>query len=269
MSGSADVQGLHIRALADLWTFLVAHSDTEALKAAQSQLRDLLHQALPLFKQWSQQATVNDLAVQSSLGVFKAQMAGGSLTLAGLSGDGRAELSTTVDGLAIPEGLVPDWASDLIPSTVALRQTLSGYRLAEAADLAISSFDLNRAELYPPDTSERMKALVGPLDKMTLEVAPSHLASKLLDITVQGTVRFAQPVPNVAMTIRATGLDNAIKAIQAKAGGDPLASQVTGVMVLAKGFGKADPDGALTWVVAKSDAGGITINGIALPGGAN
>ena len=59
----------------------------------------------------------------------------------------------------------------------------------------------------------------------------------------------------------------AIQTIQAKAGRDPHAAQAIAGMMLVKGYGKTDPDGSLTWVVANDPSGAVSVNGVALPVG--
>jgi hypothetical protein len=95
---------------------------------------------------------------------------------------------------------------------------------------------------------------------------PSHIESKLLKIDLDGDMHLTQPMPDFHVNVRASGLDKALQDIQSKAGGDKNASQLIAVLLLAKGLGKGEPDGSLSWAVTKGDADQILVNGLSLPG---
>lgn len=268
-SDTLTVSNLHVRALTDLWAFFVAHPDEAAIKAAQTDLRGVLRQALPLFDVWSQSGSVEHLTVESPVGVFAADAIAGHVDVTGLVAQGLLDTEAKVDGLTLPGGLTPGWAAGLLPTSFALKQSLSGFHLDAMARDAIDRFDLNAVQPLKPDDMARLRTMIGPLDQMVLTLAPSHIVSKLLDLHFDGDVRFRQPVPDFHVNIRASGIDNAIQDIQSKAAGDMHATQLIALMVLAKGLGHAEPDGTMTWAVTKTPTGQITVNGLDLPGAGN
>lgn len=265
-TGSAAIDALHSAALAEVWAFLVAHPSTDALKASQAELRDVLRRALPVFDHLNQGGSTGGLAVESPLGSFTATSLGGAIKIPGLVADGELSAELRFDGLTIPGGLLPGWADGLVPTSATIKEGLSGFHLDGAARQAVDSFDLTAKDLVTPAVLASMKASLGPLDAMVLTLAPSHLASRLLSIDLDGDVRLRQPVPDFHVNVRAAGLDKALQDIQARSEGDPQAAQLISVLILAKGLGKAEPDGSLSWAVAKTETGPITVNGLALPG---
>jgi hypothetical protein len=261
------ISGLRIRALTDIWAFLVAHPGDAAITGDREQLRVLLRQALPIFDRWSQAVSFDHAAVESPLGPFTTQAASINISLNGLTEDGSVASSLKVDDLTIPTGLVPPWAEDLIPTKIDVSDSLSGYHLAGAAQEAVTNLDFSGAQPLSPETLARMKELLGPMDQMTVKLAPSRLVSKLLDARIEGQVTLKQPLPDYAATIAIKGLDDAIKDVQAKAGGDEHANQLVAVLLMAKGFGKAQTDGSVSWVITPNPQGGVLVNGVAMPFG--
>ena len=263
----AHIDELRIRAAMDLWAFLVAHPSATAIKASQEELRPLLRQLLPLFRHWSQGISVEQTAVESPLGAFAAQSASIRIDANGLVADGTIGSDVKLNALSIPAGLVPGWAEGLVPTSVSLSETLSGFHLDGVAQHAINSFDLQTKEPFTPEATEKFKTLIGPLDQMMLSFAPSRIISRLLDVRIEGRARLQQPIPELNMKVAISGLDKAMQEIQSKAGGDEHVGQVIAAVAFAKGFGKAQPDGSMTWDVTSDPGGGIMVNGIALPFG--
>ena len=261
------VEGLRIRSLMDLWAFFVAHASEDSIKADREQLRTLVRAALPVLDHISQKTSIDTAAGKTELGEFAVKSAAASLDMNGLVADGQIGSDISLDSLTIPAGLIPSWAEGLLPTRVALKESFSGFHLDKASQEAVNSFDLTAKDPLTPDTVERLKTLVGPLDDMVVTIAPSRLVSRLLDAKFEGRVQLKMPLPDVDVTIRVAGVDTAIKDIQAKAGSDEHAKQLIAVLLLSKGFGKAEADGGLSWHVTSDGAGGFLVNGVALPFG--
>lgn len=261
------MEGLHARALTDLWAFLVAHPSAAAIKSSQADLRTLLRQALPVFQHWSQEGALEKVTVDSAAGPISAQGLSAHIDLTGLTSDGHVNLGIKVDGLTAPTASLPAWTVDLVPTAFELKNSFSGYRLDLAAQEAVNDFDLMAPQPLTPAMIEKIKTLVGPVDQMVLTIGESHIVSSALDAHFSGEVHFTKPIPTFGITVHATGLDKAIQAIQTKAGGDPSAAQAVAGIMLVKGYGKASSDGSLTWVVAGDATGAVTVNNVQLPFG--
>ena len=261
------VEGLHIRALADLWAFLVAHPSTAALKSSQGDLKSLLRQALPLFQHWAQDASLDRVSMETPVGPFAMRAVKVHFDVGGLTPDGMASLAVTTDGLTVPTDKLPSWAEALIPTSFDLHQAISGYHLDQAARAGVDGLDLSAPQPLSPETLTRIKELLGPTDKMVVSVGPSRITSSTFDARFEGEVHMTLPSPAFTMKVQATGFDKAIETIQAKAPQDPSASQVIAVLMLVKGYGKTAPDGSMTWALAGDGTGAITVNGVPLPFG--
>lgn len=261
------VGGLRIRALTDLWAFLVAHPTTAALTGAQADLKALLRQALPVFGHWSQDGSLEAVSVATPIGPVLARSVATHLDLAGLTADGRATLGIKAEGLTIPAGMLPVWAPALLPTAVDLTDSVSGYRLDQAAATAITALDLGAAQPLPPDTMAAIGTTVAPRDQLTVTIGDSRITTPTVAARFGGEVHFAGPVPSFKVTAHAAGLDKAIAAIQGQAAQDPLASQAIALVMLVKGYGRAEPDGGLAWDIMADGTGAILVNGVPLPMG--
>ena len=259
------VDDLHSRAITELWAFFVEHPDEEAIKASQTDLKNLLRKALPLFRQWSQGGSAEHLSIDSPFGAFTAEHIGGQFKTTGLVQDGKIEADLHYDGATIPTGLVPGWAEGLVPTTAALQQSFAGFHLDTVGQQVIDGLSFDTPDLLSTETVQKLRESVGPLERMVATLGPSHFESKDLKLDLDGEVRLTKPLPDFSVNIRASGLDQALQNIQARAEGDKNASQLIAVLVLAKGLGKAGTDGSLSWAVTKSGAGDVLINGLSLP----
>ena len=264
-TGRLAIDRLRAQALLDLWAFLVAHASEETLKASQSDLRERLRQALPLFDHFDQSGATEHLAVESPIGPFAARSVEGRLRVSGLVAQGQVESEVRIADLVIPPGLVPAWSESLVPVSGEIKESISGFHLDAPARIAVDTFDLKTKTPLPPDAVQKITAAFGALDGIVLTVAPSHLISKDLDLNFDGTVQLKNFSPDARFNIRAKGLDKLIGSIQAAGGQDATAGQVLSVLVLAKGLGKTEPDGSSSWLVV-SGPNGTTVNGLALPG---
>lgn len=259
------IDGLHVRAVADLWAFLVAHPNKGALIRDQAALKTLLRQALPVFNHWSQDASLDMASAATPVGPVLAHALTGHFDLKGVTADGAASVGLKADGLTIPTGPLPAWAPALVPTSVDLHDAVSGFRLDQAAAAAIDGLDLGAPQLLPQATMNAIGATIAPRDQLTVTIGDSRITTPTVEARFGGEVHFAGPVPSFKVTAHATGLDKATAAIRAKAGQDATASQAIALLMLVKGYGQPDKDGALQWEIVADGTGEITVNGVPLP----
>lgn len=259
------IAGLHVRALTNLWAFFVAHPSFETIKADQAGLRDLLRRALPVFSRLSQDGSLDGLTVTSPIGPFKAGHAASRIATNGLTADGNFELSFSADALTLPTDKLPPWTTQLLPTAVALKTTASGFHLDAAARTLIDAFDLTQPQPIPQATLDALGPMLGDPKDIRIAIGESRITSPTINLGFSGTVVPTQPTPKVELTLHATGLDKAIEKVSEAAKTDASAQQGVALLLLAKGYGKAAPDGALTWDVSLDQDRVITVNGVPLP----
>lgn len=250
---------LRSRSLLDLWAFFVAHPSRDALTAAQEDLRGLLRAALPMITGLKETGTAETLAVQTQVGEFKVGRLTSSFDVSDLAGAGKLAAAMSIDGLVLPNLSLPAWSVGLLPTAVDLRPTVTGLHVDEAARAAVEAFDLNKDGLTPDQGRQIGKILIPGNGTFTL--ATSRITAPLLDLTFEGEGVIGA-APSGRLSVKGTGLDKAIAALQAEAGKDPSAGQVLAQFVAAKALGKPDPDGSILWVIEASGNGPISVNGV-------
>ena len=92
-------------------------------------------------------------------------------------------------------------------------------------------------------------------------MGPSKIEGKLYDLDFEGNMK-AGPVgvPLGAATIRAKGLDDVMKALQAAP--PEMAGQAIPAIIAAKGMAKTEADGSMSWKIENTISGTLLINGI-------
>lgn len=262
-NGTLDValDRLRTGALLDLWAFVVAHPTHDSLVAAQSEFKGLLRAGLPFTDAVTEKGSVTGLAVTTPIGVVSTKALSAGLDATGLATTGRAALALSMADLVVPPGQLPPWSAGLVPKALDLHVAVDGFHAADAALDAVDAIDLSKDVVITPDQKAAVTAKLWP-GNGTVTLAPSRLTTAMLDITMDGKAALgAQPTGSV--TVKATGLDKEIAALQAQAATDPGAGQVLGPLVLAKNLAKPNPDGSLTWLI-EFGTGPVKINGATL-----
>lgn len=162
--------------------------------------------------------------------------------------------------------MIPAWSRDLLPNDFVLDLKALGYDLEAAAEEILK---VMRADVRPDESKaagERAVYALAPPGKVRVALGPSQIVSKLLTIALEGEMTIIQPVPRGRLVVKAKGVEETIAALQAVQG-DDAAGKALIFFIAAKGFGKSEPDGSLTWVIENPDGGLPKINGVALPGG--
>ena len=245
----------------DLWAFLAAHPSRDSVTAAQDELKGLLRAGLPYLGAFKQGGAIDFPSLSTPIGVITARSAGFTFDASGLGGVGTAGLMLTVADLLVPPGQLPPWSGGLVPTALDLHVGLAGFHATEAAKAAVDVVDLHHDVIITPEQKEQVGRVFLP-DGGTLTLQPSRIATKMLDLSMEGHAALgAQPGGEVVVT--AKGLDREIAALQAQAATDPGAGQVLGPLVLAKNLAKPNPDGSLGWVIAFGH-GPVTVNGAPL-----
>ena len=245
----------------DLWAFLAAHPSRDSVTGAQDELKGLLRAGLPYLDALRQSGTLDAPSLSTPVGVVSARSLALSYDASGLGGTGRAGLALTAADILVPPAQLPPWSAGLVPTALDLHVGLDGFHATEAAKAAVDAVDLHHDVIITPEQKEQVGRMFLP-DGGTLTLQPSRIATKMLDLSMQGHAALG-PQPGGEVTVTAKGLDAEIAALQAQAATDPGASQVLGPLVLAKNLAKPNPDGSLGWVIDFGH-GPVTINGAPL-----
>ena len=93
-----------------------------------------------------------------------------------------------------------------------------------------------------------------------IEFAPSHVVAPAVDADFAGVIRLDHNKPTGAITIHMRGIDKTMAAV--KGLGPDIAAKAMPALALAKGLGKSESDGSLSWLVELDAERSIKVNGI-------
>jgi hypothetical protein len=262
-TGTSDVtyKGIKAQAIYKLVAWFVAHSSESAVKDGQAELKTLVGDGLPYFENISSTGTLQKLTAATPVGPVEIANLGYSIGMNGIVADGFAQESFSAEGLKLPAGLVPAWATGLVPDKFAFDFKISDFNLAEPAKIMLSEFDFTKKEPSTPEIDAKLLAAVMPKGAVTITMGPSRVVAKLFDLGFSGAMT-AGPVgtPIGEASIKANGFDQVMDAL--KAAPPEMSGSAIAVMIAAKGMAKTETDGAMTWKIENTAAGGILVNGI-------
>ncbi len=251
-------ENLRTKEFRDLFAFLIAHHDQE-LVALQDELKDKILATFPLWKNIDATVKVENLALDTALGRFGAKSIVQSLQQTGLVAQAAMELGVSMDGLSVPSGLVPAWATPLVPTALDVDVKFQMNDLDKIAHAAVANIELRPNQ--SPDVSKLAiiaAMAMGSEPKLTL--APGHLSSPSLDLYFHGEMALV-PKPTGTLTLEAEGLDKALSRLQEAAKSNPGLQQAVLGLTVAKGLAKPGANGRSFWVVDYGADGAVSVNG--------
>ena len=263
-SGSQETvaTGLKPRALTDLAAWLVARPSPEAITKDQAEFKDKLRAVLPLWTNVTGTSTLDNLSVNTMMGMFGMDKLDVLVDMNGIVADGRLREKFGLTGLKLPDGIVPPWAAELVPNNFTIDFNVSEFDLAAPAKLVIDNFDLSKDPPLPPAMEQQLLAALLPKSAVQIGLGPSEVVSAIFNLTAEGSMT-AGPVsaPSGSALVKLKGLDEIMTALQA-APPEMGMQQVTPMIVVAKGMAKQEPDGFLSWKIDSTPTGSVTINGV-------
>ncbi|ESY74579.1 hypothetical protein NKH57_26935 [Mesorhizobium sp. M1050] len=263
LSVEASGKGVRTKPLLDLLAFAVANENEATLKANQAQLKSLLRAALPLWDRVEGTYGFKDFVVESPVGNFGATQLSTVFGTDGVAQSGKITYGIKASGLTVPQQLLPSWSVALLPTDIDLNFGGANIDLDTMAKKTIEAFDLNRDPPLSPEFGEQLKAdFMAKTPKVVL--GHSTVKNKDTEIALEGEMTFPGEKPEGNVTVDVTGFDKMIEGLQEAAKSEPEVAQYVPVALMAKGFGKALPDGRLEWVVNAKADGSVTVNGVML-----
>ena len=261
-SQDAAVKGLKPHPLNGLLAWFVAHPSQDLIKADQAALKDKLREAIPLFQSISSSASFSDMSVGTMLGRFGLAKADIVVDMNGIVADGRLREKFTISGLTLPEGVVPPWATNIVPSDFTIDFNVAGFNLAAPAKLLIDNFDLTKEPPLAPGMEQQLLQALLPQGTVNIGLGPSEVIAKIFDLKAEGSMTagpMAMPTGNAL--IRLKGIDEIMAAVQASPPEMGM-SQMAPMIIIAKGMGKQEADGYLSYKIESTPQGSVTINGV-------
>jgi hypothetical protein len=264
-----ELKGTRPKALMKLVDWAKAHPDEKSQEAGRADLAKILKESLPVFDTASYGSTLKGLTIDTPFGKAGLENGTAELSMNGVVPEGTARLVMTLSGLTLPDGLpqeiVPKLALELMPKTFSMDVKVSDYDLAAPVKMLLEHLEVSGDE-PPPEMEQQLLAALLPKGEVTVSLAPGSYVSPALTVKYEGSM-VAGPVktPFGQAIISASGLDQVIELIKAAPKELELENGIYGILA-AKGFGKQEADGAVTWKIETTREGAVSINGVKMPG---
>ncbi len=255
------ITGMKIKAIYPLIAWFVSHPSEAAIKANQAELKTLLQSALPGFANLTTTASMQNLSVVSPMGPIVASKLSGSVHANGVVSDGMFGEGIKIEGLSLPPGLVPAWASDLMPHAFSLDFKVDQFDLAAPTKLLLDKMDLaNPVPNTPEDDALLLRALL-PKGSVNVTIGPNAVTAQSFVLNYQGAV-MAGPfgMPAGIANISATGFEKVMKALTSAP--PEMGGQFIQMLIGAKGLAKTESDGSMSWKIENTPTGGVLVNGV-------
>jgi hypothetical protein len=255
------VDGFKSRKAFDLWGLLASHPSRVDLAAHEAELKGLLRVLAAPGLKFAEGIEAQKTLVTASIGAIALADAKYRLGVANAGPESSVSLDISAEGLSLPVGLLPPGAGDLTPSKIDVAATLKGVDLAAAANTWIDALTLQgEGPVMSDEDADRVEAALLSAGPIRIEFAPSHIIAPALDADFSGLVRLDHGKPATAMTVHMRGFDKTMAAV--KALGPEIAAKVMPALALAKGLGKSESDGSLSWLVELGPDRSMMVNGI-------
>jgi hypothetical protein len=252
--------GLQPAGIYGLLAFFVAHPSEAEVTADQETLRAALTATLPVFDHVISTGTINAINVATPMGAASLSSMGVEIEANGVVADGMIREAFTLEGLTLPEGIVPPWATALVPNHLKLDFKAAGFDLAKPAEMLIAAFDLAKPEPIDEAMSESLLAALLPNGSVDITLAPGDITSAIYALGFEGAMSAGpMSIPTGKARITLKGYDEVMAALAAA---PPEVSQQAGpALAMAQGIAKAE-DGQLVWEIDASTPGQILVNGM-------
>ncbi|MFC3182638.1 hypothetical protein [Cypionkella sinensis] len=265
-SGTADISGLRPDAFYKLIAFAVANPDAAAAAAQQDTLKGIIKDGLPLFDHLASTSAIKAVKFDTPMGAVSMTDMGVNVEANGVVDDGLFREAFSINGLSLPAGLVPEWAAQLVPTSLTLDFKASRFNLAAPAAILLETMDLANPKPNTPEQDQALLAALLPEGVVDITLAPGTITSPLYTVTYEGMFSAgpATPMPVGKATITATGMTAVEQALAA--GPAEMTGQITPMLKMAESMAKPGENGALVWELESTATGGFLVNGTNMMG---
>lgn len=261
-SMDATISGYQPSAFYGLLAWFVAHPDPAEIEADKAGLKAEIEGGLPFFQNAVADMTYTDVNVTSPIGPFAADELGVTIDLNGAVADGKFREALSVKGLSIPDGLVPPFAADLVPTDLSLDVAASRFDVAAATGLMLGMLDLPAGSPPPEGFDAQMLAALLPEGAVDITLAPGGIGAPAYALTYEGSMSAGpMAMPTGAAKIGMTGMDAVLAALQSAP--PEMSQEILPVLAMAQGLAKPEGDG-LVWEVTMAPNGAVAVNGTEL-----
>jgi hypothetical protein len=256
-------KGLRMRALLDLLAWFVAHPAKDLIIRDQAQLKEKITAALPVFASATSSTTYDGINIATAVGPFALSNVGVGINMNGAVKDGFLQERIGFDGFTMPPGLVPPWTQELVPNKLTVDFSVAGFDLDTPVRAALAQLDLSKDPPLPPATAQTLLPALIPTNALAITIGASEITSPVYSLTYDGALNVSLAgLPTGKFNVKLKGMDAIMAKVQAAAPLDPQAQQAMGALIAAKGMGKVEADGTLSYAIDIQAMGQVFVNGV-------
>lgn len=258
---SVALDGFKSRKAFDLWGLVAAHPTRADLADHEAELKSLLKELAAPGLKIAEGVEAQKAVFTSSIGAIALADIKYQLGAANAGPQSSISLGVSAEGLSLPVGLVPPAAAVLTPTRIDVAAMFKGIDIAAGASEAIADMRLQGdGPLISDEDSAKVEAALLSAGPIRIEFAPSHIVAPAIDADFTGLIRYEHGRASAAMTIHMRDFDKTMAAV--KAMGPEIMGKAMPMLALAKGLGKSESDGSLSWVVELDNDRSMKVNGI-------
>lgn len=264
-TGTGDLHGLRVEPLLRLWVWAVAHPSSTAQAGDRAEVKALIMDSLPVFRDLSAGVTLEEMSLDTPVGEIGVAQVGVEVAANGVVADGKLREAFRFKGLTLPAGLVPDYAAPLVPQEIGLDLTVSDFDADGAARLVLAMLDLPEGQEPPAGFDQSLLNALMPEGAVDVTLAAGGAKNDKVALTWQGSLRAgpAMPMPTGSAVVTLAGMDVVTAALQASPDGG---AQVLPMLGMAQAMAKPGADGALVWEIDAATPGSLKVNGTEMMG---
>ena len=249
--------------LLDAWRFAIAHPARADYARDFAALKTMLTAVIADPLNLEEKVKLAKLGVLTEAGPIEVENLGiGVGAFNSPAGAGFSE-SFSATSLKLPDGVVPPAYTSLTPTSFDFGFKASGFDVVSAVLEWMTDAKLDgTGPILTPEDQKKVNMKLWAFRPVVVEIPLSHFVSASYDLTLEGKITIDKGAPTANVTLKAKNFDATAQAIQSAA--PEQAQQMTPVIAMAKGLGKAQPDGSLLWVYTLGADKVMKVNGLPL-----
>jgi hypothetical protein len=266
MTGTIEAKRLGINALRDLLVFGLdlVKADVQKLDQAQAdKLKTLIKANVPFTDKFDEQLKFDGVKVTAQGMDVSLESFTYGIGFTGLKKDASARFNMGLTKPVIPAHLLPPGTEGAVPEAANFAVAISNLDLEGVVNYMVEHADFTKPEPLTPAQSAELGKIVLPDGKMHIEFSDVYARNAVYDVSLAGNMQVNpndSNKPLVDVTITARDLDKTIKYLQDNANKVPEFGQASFMVLMMKGFGKAEGN-TTVWNVKLDEAGKVMING--------
>jgi len=239
----------------------LASGDRTLTSIQSKELASILRDHIPFAAGFAASGVIDDAAVTINNKSFTAGKVQYGLALQNLGQDESLSMGLELSEIASQPGVLPRGYEAALPKQIGYHVTMDGLKVVAAIRAQREGQNSGQSQA---EIKKRVDDALSPTGRMTMHIDNTFARSDYYDVSVKG-VMYMEPKqsrePVLDITVTARDLDKTVAFLQANTNSVPQFGQACFMLLMAKGFGKQEKDGTMTWHIQAGANRKVLING--------